>query len=53
MYSSLPSLQGGTLVGQNETAESDTSDEEDERDRSLKLSDEALFKICKGRTAHK
>lgn len=40
-------------MGQDERAETDTSDEEDERDRSLKLSDEELFKICKGRTAHK
>lgn len=46
-------VKGGTLVGEGERAETDTSDEEAERDRSLKLSDEELFKICKGRTAHK
>lgn len=40
-------------MGQDEKAETDTSDEEAERDRSLKLSDDDLFKICKGRTAHK
>lgn len=40
-------------MGQDEKVETDTSDEEEERDRSLRLSDEELFKICKGRTAHK
>ena len=47
--------QGGTLVGQTQTSEPDSSDEdkEQEKDRSLRLSDEQLFKLCKGRTAHK
>lgn len=44
----------GTLVGATETPTSDSSDEEEqEKDRSLRLSDEQLFKLCKGRTAHK
>ncbi|MPC50254.1 G patch domain-containing protein 4 [Portunus trituberculatus] len=44
---------GGTLVGQAQTHELDTSDEEQEKDKSLRLSDEQLLKLCKGRTAHK
>lgn len=40
-------------MGQDEKADSDSSDEEPEKDKSLRLSDEELFKICKGRTAHK
>lgn len=46
-------VKGATLVGQDEKAESDSSDEELEKDKSLRLSDQELFKICKGRTAHK
>ncbi|XP_045119976.1 G patch domain-containing protein 4-like isoform X2 [Portunus trituberculatus] len=46
-------VKGGTLVGQAQTHELDTSDEEQEKDKSLRLSDEQLLKLCKGRTAHK
>ncbi|KAK8395003.1 hypothetical protein O3P69_006039 [Scylla paramamosain] len=47
-------VKGGTLVGQSETPKSDSSEEEEEQeDKSLRLSDEQLFKLCKGRTAHK
>ncbi|KAK8743112.1 hypothetical protein OTU49_001530 [Cherax quadricarinatus] len=46
--------QGSTLVGAQEVKESSDSEEpEDEEDLSLKLTDEELFKICGGRTAHK
>nr|XP_053636489.1 G patch domain-containing protein 4-like isoform X1 [Cherax quadricarinatus] len=47
-------LKGSTLVGAQEVKESSDSEEpEDEEDLSLKLTDEELFKICGGRTAHK
>ncbi|XP_045596086.1 G patch domain-containing protein 4 isoform X2 [Procambarus clarkii] len=47
-------VKGGTLVGAKEERDCSESEEsEEERDMSLRLTDEELFKICGGRTAHK
>ncbi|KAK4316997.1 hypothetical protein Pmani_011898 [Petrolisthes manimaculis] len=50
-------IKGKTLIGQcGEVAglvECSDDDEEEEKDRSLKLTDEQLFQMCEGRTAHK
>lgn len=48
-------LQGGTLHKSEilKDSDSDDSDESVERDLSHKLTDEELFKLCGGRTAHK
>lgn len=50
-------VKGATLHGSKEIYPQNSSDESDEddapRDMSMKLSDDQLFKLCGGRTAHK
>lgn len=53
-------LQGKTLVwehldeaGQVGASDNSEEEEEEEKDRSLMLTDEQLFQMCEGRTAHK